>query len=104
MDASPGNSWINFNDEVTMDLVGGAHFAHKKGDGSIANGFFTVIAPYVNGGVSYSGIQVLNGVTFPWPTPSDGKYHITKLTADELSLHEYAAFNIGMFKRKGFTY
>lgn len=104
MDASPGNSWIHFNDEVTMDLNGGANFAHKFGDGGIAKGFFTVIAPYVNGGVSYSGIQTLNGVTFPWPAPSDGKYHITKLNANELSLHEYAAFNIGMFKRKGFTY
>lgn len=104
MDASPGNSWLNFNDEVTIDLVGGANFAHKKGDGSITKGFFTVIAQYTNGGVNYSGIQTLNGVTFPWPAPSDGKYHITKLTTNELSLHVYGGFDIGMFKRKGFIY
>jgi hypothetical protein len=104
MDASPGNSWIHFHDEVTLDLIGAANFTYKAEDGSIKKGFFKVIAPFENGGVSYSGIQTLNGVTFPWPNPGDGKYHITKLNANELSLHEYKAYNIGMFKRKGFSY
>ena len=104
MDASPGNSWIKFNDEVTMDLIGAANFVQKGGDGSVKKGFFKVITPFANGGVNYSGIQVLNGPSFPWPAPSDGKYHITKMTANELSIHEYGQFNIGMFKRKGYIY
>jgi hypothetical protein len=104
MDASPGNSWIKFYDEIAFDLVGAANAIYTAEDGSVKKGFFKVITPYVNGGVSYSGIQTLNGVTFPWPNPSDGKYHITKLTADELSIHEYGVYNIGMFKRKGFSY
>jgi hypothetical protein len=104
MDASAGNSWINFNDSVRIDLKGAANFKCIHKDGSVTKGFFNVIAPYVNGGVTYSGIQTLNGVTFPWPNPSDGKYHFTKMTANELSVHEYAAFNVALYKRKGFTY
>lgn len=104
MDASPGNSWIKFNDEISFDLNGAANVTYKAEDGSTKTGFFKVIEPAVFNDVSYSGIQTLNGVTFPWPAPSDGKYHITKLTADLLSLHEYKQFNIAMYKRKGFSY
>lgn len=104
MDASPGNSWIKFNDEITFDLIGAANVTYKAEDGSTKKGFWKVIDPFVFSGTSYSGIQTLNGVTFPWPNPSDGKYHITKLTADELSLHEYKQYNIAMYKRKGFSY
>ena len=104
MDASPGNSWIRFHDEITFDLLGAANVTYKAESGAISKGFFKVIDPAVFGGVSYSGIQTLNGVTFPWPTPSDGKYHITKLTTDLLSLHEYKQYNIAMYKRKGYVY
>ena len=108
MDASSGNSWLNFNDAVYMDLNGAANFSHISGDGSVKKGFFTVIAPYVNGGVSYSAIQVLNGPSFPWPTGTGGysgvRYHFTVMTADKLSVHDYGQYNIGMFKRKGFNY
>lgn len=104
MTATPDNSWLKFNDEVTIDLNGAANFVQKGGDGSVKKGFFKVIAPYENSGVKYSGIQVLNGPSFPWPTPADGKYHITKLNANELVVHEYGQYNVAMFKRKGFTY
>ncbi|MCX6328613.1 MAG: hypothetical protein NTZ85_03725 [Bacteroidia bacterium] len=96
--------WLAIYDEVTLNLNGAANFTYKAKDGSIKTGFFKVIDPAVFGGVSYSGIQTLNGVTFPWPNPSDGKYHITKLTTDLLSLHEYKQYNIAMYKRKGYVY
>jgi hypothetical protein len=86
------------NDEVYMDLVGAANFVWKKGDGSQVKGFFKVITKYT----TFSAIEVTGGASFPWPT--NGKYHFTKLTADELSVHEYAAFNVALYKRKGFVY
>lgn len=92
----------SLNDEVYMDINGAAHFNVTHADGSVVKGFFNVIAPYVSGGVSYSAIEVLNGAKFPWPT--SGKYHFTKMTPDELSVHDYAAYNIAMYKRKGFKY
>lgn len=104
MTSSDGNVSGTLNDEVTIDLLGAANFSHKKGDGSITKGTFAVIAPYVNSGIKYSGIQITNGVRFPWPAPADGKYHITKMTANELVVHEYGQYNVAMFKRKGFSY
>lgn len=91
----------SLNDEVYMDITGAAHFNVKHADGSIVKGFFNVIAPYVNGGVSYSGIETL-GVSFPWP--NSGKYHFTVMNANALSVHDYAAYNIALYKRKGFSY
>lgn len=90
------------NDEVYMDITGAAHFNRTKGDGSVVKGFFNVIAPYKINGGTYSAIEVLNGPTFPWPT--SGKYHFTKMTADELSVHDFGAYNIALYKRKGFKY
>ena len=104
MDNSPDNSWIKFDDEITFDLNGAANVVLKGGDGSVRKGFFKVIDPYESEGVKYSGIQLLNGPSFPWPAPADGRYHITRLTPDELSIHEYGQYNIGMFKRKGYVY
>jgi hypothetical protein len=104
MDASPGNSWIKFHDEITFDLSGAANVTYKAEDGSIKKGFFKVIDQAVFNAVSYPSIQTLNGVTFPWPNPSDGKYHITKMTADELSVHAYKQYDIALYKRKGFIY
>jgi hypothetical protein len=104
MTGPPNNMWLKFYDEITFNLNGAANVIYKAQDGSIKNGFFKVIDPAVYGGISYSGIQLLNGVTFPWPNPSDGKYHITKLNTNELSLHEYKQYNIAMYKRKGYVY
>ncbi len=108
MDGSAGNSWLNYNSSVYMDLNGAANFSLIAGDGSVKKGFFTVITPYENSGVKYSAIQVLNGPSFPWPPGTGGysgvRYHFTKMTPDELTVHDYGQYNIGMFKRKGFTY
>lgn len=90
------------DDEITMDLKGAANFTRKHGDGSVEKGFFNMIDPYVKDGVTYYAFEVLGGPTFPWP--ATGKYHVTKITDDELSLHEYKAFNVALYKRKGFNY
>lgn len=87
------------DDEVYADLNGAANFIVKHSDGSQSKGFFTAVAPYVNGGVSYAGIQVVGGARFPWPT--SGKYHFTVMSKDSLSVHDYGAFNIALYKRKG---
>jgi hypothetical protein len=89
-------------DEVYMDLQGAANFYWKKPDGSVVKGFFNVIAPFEFNGNKFSAIETLGGVTFPWPTT--GKYHFTKMTKDELAVHNYKQFEIAMFKRKGFNY
>jgi len=102
--AADGNVSGTLQNEITMDLNGAANFSLKANDGSVKKGFFKMIAPFEKGGVKYPGIQVLNGTKFPWPAPADGKYHITKLTADEMSVHEYGVYNVAMYKRKGFTY
>lgn len=91
------------NDEVYMDLKGSANFVYTKADGSKVKAFFNVLngAPFVDGESKYSAFEVLGG-HFPWPAVS--KYHITNMTDDELSIHEYGAYNVAMYKRKGFTY
>lgn len=99
---SYGQSPKPLTDEVYMDLQGAANFQWKKPDGSIQKGFFKVVAPYSINGKSYSAITTIGGVTFPWPT--SGKYHFTKMTADELAVHDYGQYNIAMYKRKGFNY
>lgn len=86
-------------DEVYMDLNGAANFVVKHADGSQSKGFFNVVTPYVNSGVSYSGIEVLGATKFPWPT--SGKYHFTVMAKDSLSVHDYGAYNIALYKRKG---
>ena len=100
--AGYGQSPKPLTDEIYMDLQGAAHFNWTKPDGSVVKGFFNVIAPYTTNGKTYSAIETLGGVTFPWPT--SGKYHFTKMTGDELAVHNYKAFEISMFKRKGFSY
>jgi hypothetical protein len=102
MDASAGNSWLKYNDKITFNLNGAANAIYTAEDGSVKNGFFKVMAPYSVGDSTFSAIQTLNGVTFPWP--NTGKYHFTVMTADKLSVHEYAQYNIGMFKREGYNY
>ncbi|MCE1200426.1 MAG: hypothetical protein LWW85_15780 [Marinilabiliales bacterium] len=94
--------WGTKNDEVYIDLVGAANFQHKNGDGSVTKGFFNVIAPFVINGNKFSGIETLGGPKFPWP--DTGKYHITKNNANELTIHEYGAYNVALYKRKGFKY
>lgn len=90
------------DDEVYMDLKGAANFELRHADGSVEKGFFNMIDPYVKDGVTYYAFEVVGGAKFPWPGP--GKYHVTHITEDELSLHEYKAFNIALYKRKGFNY
>ncbi|MEO7992241.1 MAG: hypothetical protein ABI663_22015 [Chryseolinea sp.] len=97
-----GQSAKPLTDEVYMDLQGAANFHWKKPDGSIVKGFFNVITPYTINGNTYSAIETIGGVTFPWPT--SGKYHFTKMTDDELAVHNYKQYEISMFKRKGFNY
>jgi hypothetical protein len=100
---TPNEYWGTKNNEVYMDLIGAANFIHTKGDGSIVKGVFNVLAPFTGvEGKSFSSIEVLGGATFPWP--DNGKYHITLLNDNELSLHKYNAFDIGLYKRKGFNY
>jgi len=90
------------DDEITMDLKGAANFVRKYGDGSVKKGVFTMIDPYVKDGTTFYAFEVLGGPNFPWP--GAGKYHVTKINENELSLHEYKAFNIALYKRKGFNY
>jgi len=89
-------------DEMTMDLNGAANFKRKYADGSTASGFFNIIAPFVNSAGTFHAFEVLGGLKFPWP--GAGKYHVTNINANELSLHEYQQYNIALYKRKGYTY
>ena len=90
------------DDEMTMNLLGAANFSRKHGDGSIDAGIFTIIDPYVNPAGTFHAFKVLGGAKFPWP--GAGEYHVTKINADELSLHEYQQYNIALYKRKGYIY
>jgi hypothetical protein len=101
-EAEYGQSPKPLTDEVHMNLLGAANFHWKKPDGSVVKGFFNVIPPFVHEGNSYSAIETVGGVTFPWPRT--GKYHFTKMTTDELAVHAYKGYEISMFKRKGFEY
>jgi hypothetical protein len=98
----PSDYWGTTTDEVYMDLDGAANFKHTKGDGSVVTGVFNVIEPFVINGQTFSGFEVLGGPTFPWP--ASGKYHITHMNEDELSIHAYAAYDVALYKRKGFNY
>jgi hypothetical protein len=90
------------NDEMYMDLVGAANFQRKFGDGSIAKGFFGMLPDVTFNGTTFNAFEVIGGPKFPWP--GAGQYHVTKITADEMSLHEYKQYNIALYKRKGFSY
>jgi len=90
------------DDEIYMDLNGAANFIRKHGDGSVEKGTFNMIDPYVKDGVTYYAFEVVGGPTFPWP--ATGKYHVTKINENELSLHEYGAYNIALYKQKGYNY
>ena len=55
--------------------------------------------------VPYSVIQVSGGAAFPWLNGNGvAKYHITRMTPDLLSVHDYNNYNIGVYKRKGFLF
>ncbi|HYX06583.1 MAG TPA: hypothetical protein VE912_07595 [Bacteroidales bacterium] len=91
------------NYEFYMDLNGAANFELKNVvDGSVQKGVFTVDDPLKIGDVNYSVIEVLGGPHIPWF--SGTKYHLTNLTDDELSVHLYNAYDVAVFKRKGFVY
>ncbi|HZL11277.1 MAG TPA: hypothetical protein VFC65_14900 [Prolixibacteraceae bacterium] len=92
----------SLDDEVYMDLNGAANFVVKHGDGSQVKGFFGMLPDVTYAGITFNSFEVIGGPQMPWP--GGGKYHVTKITADELVVHEYKAFNIAMFKRKGFVY
>jgi len=111
VNTDPGNNaMLDFNASVYCDLNGGANFVQTKGDGSVVKGFFNVLAPFTDPGDDspvkpYSAIQVSGGAGFPWPNGNGvSKYHITKMTPDVLSVHDYNGYNVGMYKRKGFKY
>lgn len=99
---APSDYWGSTTDEVYMDLDGAANFKHTDGDGSVTTGVFQVIEPFEFNGESFSAFDVLGGPTFPWP--ETGKYHITHMNEDELSIHAYGAQDVALYKRKGFSY
>ncbi len=84
--------------EVYMDLNSAANFELRKADGSVVKGVFKVVDQYAG----FSAIKVLGGPAFSWPT--SGQYHFTLMTEDELSVHDYASYNVALYKRKGFNY
>jgi len=102
MTASDGNVSGGIADEITMNLSGAANFSRKSADGSVKKGFFGMLTDYSNNGKTFNAFEVIGGPTMPWP--STGKYHVTVINNDELVVHEYKAYNVAMYKRKGFTY
>jgi hypothetical protein len=95
------------SDQVYMDLKGAAHFQVTHADGSVTKGFFNVIADYVEAGQPnpFPAISVSGGAHFPWPSGNGiGQYHFTKMTANELSVHDYGQYNVCVYKRLGYTY
>lgn len=89
--------------EFYMDLNGAANFELRSTvDGSVQKGVFSVGTPLDIGGVDYSVIEVLGGPKIPWFGAT--KYHLTNLTDDELSVHKYNAYDVAVYKRKGFNY
>lgn len=99
-------SW-SLADEVYMDLIGAANFQVKHADASVTKGFFLVVPDYVKADTQkhYPAISVSGGAKFPWPDGNGaGKYHFTVMNVNELSVHDFGAYNICMYKRKGFVY
>lgn len=93
----------SIEDEITFDLNGSANFAVKHKDGSVVKGFFGMLPDYSTNGKAYNAFEVIGGPTMPWP--STGKYHVTVINnTDSLVVHEYKAYNVAMYKRKGFVY
>lgn len=98
------DAWVTnmMNDEVYMDLQGAANFELRKGNGSVIKGFFNITEPVTIEGVTYSTMEVLGGPTWPWPSAK--RYTITKLNENELSIHPFDAFDVAVYKQKGFSY
>jgi hypothetical protein len=91
------------DDEITFDLKGAANFTRKHTkDGSTTKGFYGLLDNVAYNGVTYNAFEVVGGPTMPWP--NTGKYHVTVINDNELVVHEYKAYNVAMYKHKGFSY